>query len=131
MLCDYAEEVGGKLYIAGGGFSRAFKVVPTMDLSIAGKVFVPWNSTNTPHTLRLRLIDADGQPVRQGPQQNVVEFSMQLEVGRPVGIAPGTEMDVPLVYRVRDINLDIGRYTWELLAEGNVIAETPFTMTLP
>ena len=62
MLADAAQEVGGKLYILGGGWSVTGPM-PT-PMAIALKIEVPWDRTNEKHELLLELLDEDGNPVR-------------------------------------------------------------------
>jgi hypothetical protein len=123
ILCDFAEELNGKLYIMGGGFSRLFKVRPTFDFSIAAKLLVPWVATNERHSIVLSLHDTDGNPVVQGDESHEVRVEGQVEVGRPPGLPAGTEIDLPLVWRFEDLTLAPGRFRWELKIDDLVIAE--------
>lgn len=126
MLCDFAEEVNGKLYIMGGGWSRFMKVRPVIDMSIAAKLLVPWVETNRPHNLTVGLFTADGSPVTQGAERQVVQLGGQLEVGRPPGLKEGTEIDVPLAFRFEDLQLEAGRYRWELHVDSKPITDVTF-----
>ena len=49
ILCDYAEEIGGKLYVVGGGWSRTARADTAGDFYLAGKLLVPWTDANRPH----------------------------------------------------------------------------------
>ena len=84
LLADAAQQVGGKLYILGGGWSTTGS--PTAPMAVAIKIEVPWDRTNVSHDWRLALVDADGRPV-QTSDDRAVEVSGQLEVGRPAGLA--------------------------------------------
>jgi len=131
LLCDYAEEVNGKLYIQGGGISRVFKTPNPLDLSIAAKLFVPWNDANHPQSLSLTLLTEDGQVVSQGEPSTEVSMGGQIEVGRPVGIRQGSDLDVPVVFRVRDLRLEVGRYRWELIVNKELVADVTFDVVQP
>src|SRR3712207_6134998 len=62
LLCDAAEEVGGKLYILGGGWSFLHRPGVPTNMALAIKIAVPWNETNQSHTLRAHLLTDDGEP---------------------------------------------------------------------
>lgn len=122
LLADAAQEVGGKLYILGGGWSIK-AAVPT-PMAIALKIGIPWTETNKRHDLRLQLLGEDGQePEVIGPdgQPTTAEIvvAAQFEVGRPPGLPPGTELDAPLAVSVGSIPLRPGRgYVWRLEIDG-------------
>src|SRR4029079_14379996 len=60
-LADFAQVSDGKLTVVGGGWSlTAPKMTP---FGIAILVQVPWDQPTRRHTLRLELVDADGQAV--------------------------------------------------------------------
>lgn len=119
LLCDHAVVAEGKLYISGGGWSQTGPdPSPT---AIAMKIDVPWDRTNTPIALRLRLVGADGEPVTQaGPMGPVpIEVGAQLEVGRPPGLAQGTPIDAPMAINLPPFLLPPGqRFSWDLEIDG-------------
>ena len=61
LLADAAQEVNGKLYVLGGGWSVTGPDLPPM--SIAIKLDVPWNQSVAPHEFTLELVDEDGRAV--------------------------------------------------------------------
>ncbi len=84
MLADAAQEVGGKLFILGGGWSIITgPIVPPM--AIALKVDVPWNEANQKHQWELVLTDADGKPATLETSEGAHEIRIggEFEVGRP------------------------------------------------
>src|SRR4051812_35570821 len=94
MLADAAQEVGGKLYILGGGWSVTGPQ-PTPH-AVAVKVDVPWTAANTKHHFRLSLMSADGAPVLvPGPEGDAqpVRIEGDFETGRPPGLPAGTDLD--------------------------------------
>jgi hypothetical protein len=130
LLCDYAEEVGGKLYIMGGGWTRLTRVRQVVDLSVAAKLLVPWNEANRPHTLGLKLMTDDGAAAMDSDGRDIA-ISGKMEVGRPPGLTEGTPLDLPLSFRFEDLPLNEGRYRWELLVDEAVIASVSFDVLVP
>jgi hypothetical protein len=93
ILADAAQVAEGKLYLLGGGWDRlAVNVLPAVQsVGIAVGVIVPWNETNTSHTLRLTIEDDDGTAILQ-------PVDVQLEVGRPAGITAGSDQRVTVAF---------------------------------
>jgi len=121
MLADSAQEVGGKLYILGGGWSiTGPEPVP---MAIALKLEVPWDRTNEQHSLQLELLDDDGNPVLvDGPEEGEqvpLQVTGEFEAGRPPGIKPGTPIDSALAVNFGPLALEPGRrYQWRLSIDG-------------
>ena len=130
LLCDYAEEVGGKLYIMGGGWTRLTRVRPVVDFSVAAKLLVPWNEANRPHSLALKLMTGDGFAVKNSDGKDIA-LSGKIEVGRPPGLTEGTPLDFPLSFRFEDLPLDAGRYRWELVVDEALITSVSFDVLVP
>lgn len=120
LLADAAQAVSGKLYILGGGWS-VIGPDPTPS-AIAIKIEVPWDEANTPHKLRLELVDSDNRatlvPTPTGEEP--VEIEGGLEVGRPAGLKPGTPLDVTVAFNFPPFPLrPDSRYVWRLLIDGH------------
>jgi hypothetical protein len=118
LLADAVQAAEGKLYILGGGWSiRAPDPVP---MAIALYVQVPWDRTNEQHSWVLELLDADGQPVLVGDdEEEPVRVEGGFEVGRPPGLKPGTPIDVPLAINFGPLPLEPGgRYEFRLAIDG-------------
>ena len=111
MLADAGQQVGGKLYILGGGWSTTGS--PTAPMAVAIKIEVPWDRSNVAHDWRLALVDADGRQVH-APDGQPVEVTGRIEVGRPAGLPEGTPLDAPLVVSFPPLPLTPGRYEWRL-----------------
>ena len=62
LLADAAQEVNGKLYVLGGGWSVTGPDVPPMALAV--KLDVPWTEANQAHTFELVLVDTEQPPPR-------------------------------------------------------------------
>jgi len=116
MLADAAQEVNGKLYILGGGWSVTGPQLPPMALAL--KVDVPWSAADRSHQFLLVLVDADGHPVRVEGQDTDVSASGQFEVGRPPGLPAGTDIDFAFAITVGSLPLAAGRFAWQLWIDG-------------
>lgn len=83
MLADHAEVMNGKLYMMGGGYDRRFinDINSPVTLVVVVSVSVPWNLTNQPHTVKIRVETEDGAVV--------VESQGDLTVGRSAEAIPG------------------------------------------
>jgi hypothetical protein len=119
LLADAAQEVQGKLYILGGGWSVTGPDIPPMALAI--KLDVPWNAADASHEFELALVDTDGRAVlvedaAQGPRE--VRIGGSFEVGRPPGLPPGSDIDCAFTVNVGAIPLASGRYAWQLWIDG-------------
>jgi hypothetical protein len=121
MLADAAQEVGGKLYILGGGWSITGP--DPLPMAIALKLEVPWDRTNEQHSLLIELLDDDGNPVLvEGPEADEVPLQVtgEFEAGRPPGIKPGTPIDSALAVNFGPLPLEPGRrYQWRLSIDGD------------
>jgi hypothetical protein len=117
LLCDHAEAVNGKLYINGGGWNA---------------LFAPdWNEANIRHELTAELLTDDGAPVQNGDPLRPVRVTAQLEMGRPPGIKPGTDLVAPFVLGFQGLVLDVGGYVWLLKVGEEVLARRPFQVVAP
>jgi hypothetical protein len=116
MLADAAQEVNGKLYVLGGGWSVTGPVLPPMALAL--KLDVPWSAANQQHEFLLVLVDADGHPVRVGVDDGDVRAGGTFEVGRPPGLPAGTDIDFAFAVTVPSLPLAAGRYAWQLWIDG-------------
>jgi hypothetical protein len=86
IIGDYAEIVGGKLYLMGGGWdvltvNTGFPL--TRPLGLAAAFSVPWNETNERRSIEIDIQTEDGQTVGK--------MSGKFEVGRPAGIKQGQD----------------------------------------
>lgn len=131
LLADAAQVANGKLYLLGGGWSITGPQVPPM--AVALKIDVPWNEANRRHSWKLSLVDGDGQAVQvpgpEGPQE--VFAGGEFEVGRPPGLAEGSDIDLPLAVNMGPLPLPAGnRYAWRLWIDDDTHADwvRPFTV---
>jgi hypothetical protein len=125
LLCDAAQEVGGKLYVLGGGFS-VVNALPggLTNLALAVKINVPWDQTNRKVKIEAALMTDDGDRVDLGA--GPIGAAGEFEVGRPPGVKPGSDIGVPLALPFPGLKLPLGGYRWEFSVNGTVSATTAF-----
>jgi len=128
LLADFAEAIGGKLYIQGGGWSQLHLGAPVADIYVAGMVYVPWDDANRRRRLLLQLIDQDGVEVTLDGQP--VEMRGEFEVGRPPGMTPGTEIEFPISAKFAGLPLQPGRYKFQLTVGATHIGDANFEIHL-
>lgn len=83
LIADFAEIVGGKLYLMGGGWDslRVTALPTTARLAVAVGIRIDWEETNRPVTVRVAIEDDDGK--------ELVRIDGQVNVGRPPDLRPG------------------------------------------
>ena len=120
LLADAAQEVNGKLYVLGGGWSVTGPDIPPMSLAI--KLDVPWGEAGRPHTFDMVLVDTDGRPATAGGTGGTggthVRVDGSFEVGRPEGLLVGSDIDFAFAVNVPPFPLPPGRYAWQLSIDG-------------
>ena len=124
LLCDAAEEVGGKLYVLGGGWGLLHAPDTPLNLALAILIAVPWDQANEQHEVEAVLVTDDGERVQINGQE--LAASGQFEAGRPPGLKPGVELNVPLALKFNGIALAAGGYRWEVFVDGEQEAIAPF-----
>ncbi len=131
LLCDYAQEIAGKLYIMGGGWSRVAALNPNLPISfaLAVKLRIPWHDANRRLALRIDLLSEDNQPIRQ-PDGNAIHVEGTVEAGRPPGLRPGTDLDSSFAVPV-SVQLAPGVYHWDVLIDGDRVEVVPFEVLAP
>ncbi len=82
VLCDWAEVVGGKLYLQGGGWATIAAAAATQT-AVAVLIDIPYTQTNRQHDGVMALYNQDNQPY---PPQQPFRIEFQLEAGRPPGM---------------------------------------------
>jgi len=84
ILADWAQVIGNKLYVQGGGWdvltvNTGFPM--NQQIGLAASFVVPWEATNQRHTVEIEIATDDGA--------SLAKIGGQFEVGRPAGIKPG------------------------------------------
>jgi len=121
ILADSAQIVGNKLFLLGGGWdvltvASGFPV--QQRCAVAASYRVPWNETNERHNVEIEVGDDDGQVL--------AKVGGQVEVGRPAGIAPGTDQRAQLAAEI-SLNLEKeGAYAVIARIEGVEVQRFPF-----
>lgn len=118
MLADHAQVADGKLFISGGGWT-ACGPGPS-PCAVAVLFHVPWQETDEKVAFSLRLVDEDGRPVFQpGAEDGLpVQVNGHFNARRRPGMAPGTEVNVPMTFNLV-LHLEPGvRYSWVLDVDG-------------
>ena len=123
LLCDWAEEINGKLYIMGAGWSQLRMATPA-NMSLAAKIDVPWDQTNKRHKVSAILLTEDGQEVNADGKP--IRIDGEFEVGRPPGVTPGNPLDAPLTLRFEQLALPTGGYRWSFEIDGQESASASF-----
>jgi hypothetical protein len=124
LLADAAQEVGGKLFVLGGGWNRLRVAelparAPAMALAI--RVIVPWHDTNQPIPLVVHLEDPDGQRLLAEPPR------LDLRVGRPSGLEPGSDQVIPVAISLAGFPLKVaGTHAFVALLGNEELARTTF-----
>lgn len=118
LLADAAQEVNSKLYILGGGWSNI--VNPTPPVAVAIQVLVPWADANRRLPWTLRLLDQDGKAVMT-PEDAPILIQGELEVGRPPGTDPGSDIDAAMAFTIPPgMPVTSGqRYEWRFEIDGS------------
>jgi hypothetical protein len=124
LLCDAADNVGGKLYVMGGGWTQLLHADVPASMALAVLLIVSWNEANEGHQLDAALKTEDGEIVVVGDQE--IRQTGRVEVGRPPGVKPGTELNVPVALTFTGLVLPAGGYVWELQIDGVPKARAPF-----
>ena len=111
LLDDEPQEINGKLYVLGGGWSVTGPDLPPMAIAI--KLDVPWSAANQAHKFVLELVDQDGHGVPAG-DTGTVRAEGRFEVGRPAGLPAGSDIDFAFVVNIPPFRVKPGRYAWQL-----------------
>lgn len=130
MLCDFAQEVGGKLYILGGGFSRVYSWGQPVNMFLAIKLYLPWHMANQKLKFSLALVTEDDEPVLalNGPP---IRADGEIEAGRPPGLTPGSTLDTSMVLPMFGLGLKHGAYRWEMKVDGELVQAVAFEVLPP
>ena len=117
LLADAAQEVNGKLYVLGGGWSVTGPDVPPMALAI--KLDVPWSAANQAARVRARAGRHRRPPGRRpGRRRGRAGRGHASRSGRPGGVPAGSDIDFAFAVSVPPFPLAAGRYAWQLLIDG-------------
>jgi hypothetical protein len=126
LLCDFAEEVGGKLYIMGGGWSRLKRPRVPTTMCLAVNLSISWEEVAAVHKLKAELVTSDNETVTLDGSAVRVVGTLHQE-GAP---ASTTSRFIPIesnfVLRFDGLVLDPGLYSWTLEVDDNLMASVAF-----
>jgi len=131
LLCDFAQAVGGKLYILGGGWSKAISWGQPVNMTLAVKLDIPWHLANTKLPFEIALLTEDGTAVTNPAIEQPVRGDGQMEVGRPPGLTPGTALDATMAIPMFGLQLPHGTYRWEFKVSGHLVQTVVFEVVPP
>lgn len=124
LLADHAEAVNGKLYVTGGCWNTlAVPKLPAAHphFTVAAALHVPWKATNQEHSLRLDLVDANGQSELPEALQG------HFETGRPPGMRAGDETAVVIAFNFNGLELrSAGIHEFVLEVDGSELGRASF-----
>lgn len=122
ILADFAEIVGTKLYLMGGGWDvlRHQGDFPLRrPVGVAVSFRVPWDNTNQKQAFNLEILTEDGESLGTAIQG-------QVEAGRPAGIPPGTSQRVQLALNM-ELQLEKpGGYVVHVNVADDIKGKAPF-----
>lgn len=123
MLSDWAEAVGGKLYMQGAGWDRILADTPA-SFAVVVAVRIGYDETNVRNQAKLSLTTEDGEPF---PQDKPVVFDFEFEAGRPDGMVPGQVQSTGFAGKVTGLTLPRGGYRFQfIIGDGDILDEVPF-----
>ncbi|MGA7355085.1 MAG: hypothetical protein WA431_05060 [Candidatus Cybelea sp.] len=130
FLADSAQtSPDGKLHALGIGWTYTSSPM-TAPSAVAFILHVPWAETNRKIEWALDLLDADGAPVvlQTGPEDySGLHMESEIEVGRPSGTKPGSDINVPFAVNIAPMPLPPdGTFVW-VLTVGDRKWRAPFT----
>jgi hypothetical protein len=126
LLCDHAEELGGKLYIMGGGWSKLFTPEQPTNMALAIKLSVPWDEADRPHDIVVRLRKDEDTETFKTDEGEDIQIRGELEAQPSAELQPGSSYDVSLAPRFQGLVLEPGSYVWELLVDDNLLESMSF-----
>lgn len=127
LLCDAAQEVAGKLYVLGGGWTALTQPDAMTSMALAVILHFEWTETNKRHPVEIELHTDDGE-VWEASDGQPLRVTTNVEVGRPPGLKPGTELNAPLASTFHGLVLPAGGYVWLLRVDTAVLARCPFSV---
>ena len=129
MLCDYAQESGGKLFINGGGITQVLVANHPTQMGVAFKIRGPADAQpKSALSFALRLLDSAGKVVNSpnaSGASSAVEVRGQLEPRAAAAAAPEVDAAAAINFVVA---LDAGAYEWRLTIENELKARWAFVV---
>jgi hypothetical protein len=129
LLADSAQVAEGKTYILGGGVTILWRGQYPAPLGVSLVAYLRYHrsETDSDHTLRVQVMDADGNPV-------VPEISGEFHLGEPApGLPPGVALGLPVVIPFPPLPAlqKPGAYSVEILVDDRHVKSLPFAVAHP
>lgn len=130
-LCDHATvPPDGKVYIHGGGVNQVFvPQLPGMirNLWLMVRLSIPWHMLGEPHTVRIRSLDLDRNPI--GPTDPLI--TTPFELGKPPGHRPGDESAINICVELTGLQVEEPMtIRFHLSVDDEVIGSLPLKVQL-
>jgi hypothetical protein len=126
LLCDFAEEVGGKLYIMGGGWSRLKRPRVATTMCLAVNLAIPWEEAEAVHKLKVELVTSNDEPVTQEGSAVRVVGDLHAERDAAMAVSRALPAETNFVLRFDGLSLDPGLYSWRFEVNDNLMASVAF-----
>ncbi len=133
LIADAVENVNGKLYVMGGGWTlfRSPSFPAQVRFGVAVSVLVSWEETEAQHDIYIKIVENPDRPRQQTPMQQAMSLDIngKIQVMRPPGLE---ETSVQRVFLAVNGNLPIpqtGKYRVTASA-GNVSKSVDFEAKL-
>jgi hypothetical protein len=127
LLCDAATVREGLLHILGGGVSQVIRPAFPAELGVtlALRIMVHPTELDHPHDLQIVLQDDDGL--------QITKVDLHVEVGDRSAVPAGEEGEIllPWSFPGRPLLPHEGRYSFEVLIDGNHQLSVPLRAALP
>ncbi len=118
ILCDFAEEHNGKLYLMGGGWGR-IQAGPPIQVALALILNLNREELDQPHKLAVSLVKESGDPALDAASQPI-RIEGTFESGPKPSKDSGTVFNAPVAIKVPPLALGLGRYRWELRVDDDL-----------
>jgi hypothetical protein len=131
IVADYVQEVGGKLYINGGGWTKILRANQPASMGIAVKLRGR-RAPNKERKFLAELVDSRGRVV--GLKNAGDKKSTPVRVSGILRPAPGTPKTAPIEAAIAAnvvVALKPGRYEWRLEIDRRRLATWPFEVVMP
>jgi hypothetical protein len=132
-LCDHAVvPPDGKIYIHGGGVHTLYVgQIPgaLRSLYLVARLSIPWHMLGEPHTVKIRALDLDRQPI--SPTDPLI--TTPFELGKPAGHRPGDESAINICAELNGLTVQQPMTVrFHLLIDDETLASLPLkVMQMP
>src|SRR5215216_979074 len=129
-LCDHASvPPDGKIYIHGAGVHQLFVPQipgPLRTLFLVVRLSIPWHMLGEPHTVNIRALDLDRQPI--GPTDPLI--TTPFELGKPAGLRPGDESAINICAELSGLPIQQAMTVhFHLLVDEDSVGTLPLKVT--